>query len=89
MLDLGFGKIESYVKLEKLGEGKSSAKKKGLLRDVNDVFLLGTYATVYKGKSHLLNGFIALKEIRLEQEEGRLLSHQRRIDFQPRFVWLN
>ncbi|CAF2758487.1 unnamed protein product [Rotaria sp. Silwood2] len=50
MLDLGFGKIESYVKLEKLGEG--------------------TYATVYKGKSHLLNGYIALKEIRLEQEEG-------------------
>ncbi len=30
----------------------------------------GTYATVYKGKSHLLNGYIALKEIRLEQEEG-------------------
>jgi len=50
MLDLGFGKIESYIKLEKLGEG--------------------TYATVYKGKSHLLNGYIALKEIRLEQEEG-------------------
>ncbi|CAF3523228.1 unnamed protein product [Rotaria sordida] len=50
MLDLGFGKIESYVKLEKLGEG--------------------TYATVYKGTSSLLSGYIALKEIRLEQEEG-------------------
>ncbi|CAF1062210.1 unnamed protein product [Adineta steineri] len=50
MLDLGFGKIESYVKLEKLGEG--------------------TYATVYKGTSSILSGFIALKEIRLEQEEG-------------------
>ncbi|CAF3527658.1 unnamed protein product [Rotaria socialis] len=50
MLDLGFGKIESYVKLEKLGEG--------------------TYATVYKGTSTLHTGFIALKEIRLEQEEG-------------------
>ncbi|CAF4673155.1 unnamed protein product, partial [Rotaria socialis] len=49
MLDLGFGKIESYVKLEKLGEG--------------------TYATVYKGTSTLHTGFIALKEIRLEQEE--------------------
>ena len=33
-------------------------------------FLLGTYATVYKGTSNLLSGFIALKEIRLEQEEG-------------------
>ncbi|CAF1013173.1 unnamed protein product, partial [Didymodactylos carnosus] len=50
MLDLGYGKIESYQKLEKLGEG--------------------TYATVYKGRSHLLSGYIALKEIRLEQEEG-------------------
>ncbi|CAF0758326.1 unnamed protein product [Didymodactylos carnosus] len=50
MLDLGYGKIESYQKLEKLGEG--------------------TYATVYKGRSHLISGYIALKEIRLEQEEG-------------------
>jgi len=30
----------------------------------------GTYATVYKGTSNLHNGYIALKEIRLEQEEG-------------------
>lgn len=37
------------------------------------LFFLGTYATVYKGKSYLLNGYIALKEIRLEQEEGRSL----------------
>lgn len=50
MLELGYGKIESYVKLEKLGEG--------------------TYATVYKGTSALINGYVALKEIRLEQEEG-------------------
>ena len=65
MLDLGFGKIESYVKLEKLGEGNQIySEKKSIL------FVLGTYATVYKGKSHLLNGYIALKEIRLEQEEG-------------------
>jgi hypothetical protein len=52
MLDLGFGKIESYVKLEKLGEG--------------------TYATVYKGTSSLVSGYVALKEIRLEQEEGMI-----------------
>ncbi|CAF1675309.1 unnamed protein product [Adineta ricciae] len=50
MLDLGFGKIESYSRLEKLGEG--------------------TYATVYKGTSNMVSGFVALKEIRLEQEEG-------------------
>jgi hypothetical protein len=73
MLDLGFGKIESYVKLEKLGEGIE------LGIDMNAQLVvhftpIGTYATVYKGKSHLLNGYIALKEIRLEQEEGTLMN---------------
>ncbi|XP_064633937.1 cyclin-dependent kinase 17-like isoform X3 [Lineus longissimus] len=48
--EIGFGKIESYTKLDKLGEG--------------------TYATVYKGKSHLTDNLVALKEIRLEHEEG-------------------
>ncbi|OQV24313.1 Cyclin-dependent kinase 17 [Hypsibius exemplaris] len=48
--ELGFGKLETYVKLEKLGEG--------------------TYATVYKGKSRLTEGIVALKEIRLEHDEG-------------------
>nr|CAB3229411.1 cyclin-dependent kinase 18 [Phallusia mammillata] len=48
--EIGFGKIESYVKLDKLGEG--------------------TYATVYKGRSKLTDNLVALKEIRLEHEEG-------------------
>ncbi|XP_064607239.1 cyclin-dependent kinase 17-like [Liolophura sinensis] len=48
--ELGFGKIESYTKLDKLGEG--------------------TYATVFKGKSRLTDNLVALKEIRLEHEEG-------------------
>ncbi|XP_065909176.1 cyclin-dependent kinase 5 homolog [Dysidea avara] len=48
--DLGFGKLQSYDKLEKLGEG--------------------TYATVYKGKSSITGAYVALKEIRLEHEEG-------------------
>ncbi|VDO93891.1 unnamed protein product [Soboliphyme baturini] len=48
--EIGFGKLESYQKLEKLGEG--------------------TYATVYKGRSRLTEKLVALKEIRLEQEEG-------------------
>ncbi|CAH1784514.1 unnamed protein product [Owenia fusiformis] len=48
--ELGFGKIESYTKLDKLGEG--------------------TYATVFKGKSLLTDNLVALKEIRLEHEEG-------------------
>lgn len=32
--------------------------------------LQGTYATVYKGKSRLTDTMVALKEIRLEHEEG-------------------
>ncbi|XP_071993607.1 cyclin-dependent kinase 18 isoform X1 [Engystomops pustulosus] len=48
--DIGFGKLESYVKLEKLGEG--------------------TYSTVFKGRSKLTGNLVALKEIRLEHEEG-------------------
>lgn len=48
--EIGFGRMETYVKLDKLGEG--------------------TYATVYKGKSRLTDNLVALKEIRLEHEEG-------------------
>merc|ERR1712227_234171 len=48
--EIGFGKLESYQKLDKLGEG--------------------TYATVFKGKSRLTDNLVALKEIRLEHEEG-------------------
>lgn len=48
--EIGFGKLESYIKLDKLGEG--------------------TYATVFRGKSKLTDKIVALKEIRLEYEEG-------------------
>ncbi|KAI1301275.1 Cyclin-dependent kinase 16 [Halotydeus destructor] len=48
--EIGFGKLETYIKLDKLGEG--------------------AYATVYKGRSRLTNNLVALKEIRLEHEEG-------------------
>lgn len=34
------------------------------------VCLQGTYATVFKGKSRLTDNLVALKEIRLEHEEG-------------------
>lgn len=50
LCEIGFGKAESYTKLDKLGEG--------------------TYSTVYKGKSRLTESVVALKEIRLEHEEG-------------------
>lgn len=32
--------------------------------------LQGTYATVFKGRSKLTDNLVALKEIRLEHEEG-------------------
>ena len=34
------------------------------------VIFQGTYATVFKGKSRLTDNLVALKEIRLEHEEG-------------------
>jgi serine/threonine protein kinase len=34
------------------------------------IFFQGTYATVFKGKSRLTDNLVALKEIRLEHEEG-------------------
>ncbi|KAL2093548.1 hypothetical protein ACEWY4_010860 [Coilia grayii] len=48
--EIGFGKLDTYIKLDKLGEG--------------------TYATVFKGRSKLTDNLVALKEIRLEHEEG-------------------
>ena len=48
--EFGFGKVQTYAKLEKVGEG--------------------TYATVYKGRSSITGKLVALKEIRLEHEEG-------------------
>ncbi|XP_066903022.1 cyclin-dependent kinase 17 [Halyomorpha halys] len=50
MSEIGFGRMETYTKLDKLGQG--------------------TYATVFKGKSRLTDNLVALKEIRLEHEEG-------------------
>jgi hypothetical protein len=48
--NLKFGCLETYARLDQLGEG--------------------SYATVYKGYSYLMSKVVALKEIRLEMEEG-------------------
>ncbi|KAJ6655298.1 hypothetical protein lerEdw1_005490, partial [Lerista edwardsae] len=70
--EIGFGKLETYVKLDKLGE----VGAKGILLELGGgegavvLTSLGTYATVYKGKSKLTDNLVALKEIRLEHEEG-------------------
>ena len=48
--NLRFGSLESYVRLDQLGEG--------------------SYATVFRGYSYLMSKVVALKEIRLETEEG-------------------
>jgi serine/threonine protein kinase len=45
-----FGQLDTYKKLEALGEG--------------------SYATVYKGVSSITGQLVALKEIRLNAEEG-------------------
>ncbi len=36
----------------------------------DEIIFQGTYATVFKGKSRLTDNLVALKEIRLEHEEG-------------------
>lgn len=43
-----------------------------VMEDMSDsaCCLQGTYATVYKGRSRLTDNLVALKEIRLEHEEG-------------------
>ena len=50
LIEIGFGKQETYQKGVVLGEG--------------------TYAIVYEGKSALTGNRVALKEIRLDLEEG-------------------
>lgn len=50
--------------LSEMGFGKWSSYTK--LEKLGE----GTYATVYRGKSHLTDAYVALKEIRLEYEEG-------------------
>ena len=40
------------------------------IRIRNALVIQGTYATVFKGKSRLTDALVALKEIRLEHEEG-------------------
>lgn len=43
----------------------------------------GTYATVYKGRSKLTDNLVALKEIRLEHEEGAPCTAIREGESQP------
>lgn len=85
--EIGFGKLETYIKLDKLGEVRSIKSHQQKQNNANKVFihcillihllffffftsLQGTYATVFKGRSKLTDNLVALKEIRLEHEEG-------------------
>ena len=46
-------------------------RKTSIFGYYNSIFgFQGTYATVFKGKSRLTDNLVALKEIRLEHEEG-------------------
>ncbi|RWS31586.1 cyclin-dependent kinase 17-like protein [Leptotrombidium deliense] len=64
--EIGFGKMETYIKLDKLGEVHFFISR--MLTTI--LFIKGTYATVFKGKSRLTDNLVALKEIKLEHEEG-------------------
>lgn len=45
-------------------------KARGRPEDITCLCLQGTYATVFKGRSKLTENLVALKEIRLEHDEG-------------------
>lgn len=73
--EIGFGKLETYIKLDKLGEVRKSLLSYSFASSFADSFInlmppQGTYATVFKGRSKLTDNLVALKEIRLEHEEG-------------------
>lgn len=72
--EIGFGKLETYIKLDKLGEVRiDTCLQLWTCMHVSaclSLCLQGTYATVYKGRSKLTENLVALKEIRLEHEEG-------------------
>lgn len=72
--EIGFGRIDTYTKLDKLGEVSeyhiAANKSLKCVSSVGCLFHQGTYATVFKGRSRLTDNLVALKEIRLEHEEG-------------------
>lgn len=74
--EIGFGKLETYIKLDKLGEVRSARNVTHIPAPLRPASLYstlspqGTYATVFKGRSKLTDNLVALKEIRLEHEEG-------------------
>lgn len=73
--EIGFGKLETYIKLDKLGEVRTGLLSYSFVSSFTDSFIhlmppQGTYATVFKGRSKLTDNLVALKEIRLEHEEG-------------------
>lgn len=49
---------------------KASPKQRSLRGWATCSCFQGTYATVFKGRSKLTQNLVALKEIRLEHEEG-------------------
>ena len=51
-------------------KGGTGNRNRILLGLTRDALSQGTYATVFKGRSKLTENLVALKEIRLEHEEG-------------------
>lgn len=69
--------MDDYLKIEKIGEGKSSLVVSNLyevLMYFSWLYLyvvcsLGTYGVVYKGRNKTTGQVVAMKKIRLESEE--------------------
>lgn len=67
---------EDYTKLEKLGEGKFDFaynflknSSKVQLQTLQFIYNIGTYGVVYKARDTKTGKIVALKKIRLEEEE--------------------
>ena len=59
-------KAEKYEKIERIGEGETDQM---FLSSMIDVVFSGTYGTVYRARSLLTQEIVALKKVRLDDED--------------------
>lgn len=61
-------KVDKYEKIERIGEGKLFIFIE-ILESIFQYDFLGTYGTVYKARSLLTQEIVALKKVRLDDED--------------------
>ena len=61
--------MQKYEKLEKIGEGKNNDKNLFPLNDFTCSGSTGTYGTVFKAKNKESGEIVALKRVRLDDDD--------------------